>query len=69
MRSKIARFNRYQTWRGNEAAVDQLPEPRRTEIAIEWLLVIMAIRLASNLRRETFATAGKKDMKLVRDFK
>ena len=34
---------------------------------MEWLLIIMAIRLASNLRRETFATAGKKDMKLVRD--
>jgi len=35
-------------------------EPRRTEIAMEWLLIIMAIRLLSNLRRETFATAGKK---------
>jgi hypothetical protein len=26
----------------------------------------MAIRLASNLRRETFAIAGKENMKLVR---
>jgi hypothetical protein len=26
---------------------------------MEWLLIIMAIRLTSNLRRETFATAGK----------
>jgi hypothetical protein len=34
-------------------------EPRRTEIAMEWLLIIMAIRLPSNLRRETFATSGE----------
>jgi hypothetical protein len=35
---------------------------------MEWLLIIMAIRLPSNPRRETFATSGEENMKLVRDF-
>jgi hypothetical protein len=34
---------------------------------MEWLLIIMAIRLPSNLRRETFATSGEEKMKLVTD--
>jgi hypothetical protein len=55
--------NAARQWDGCQSAT----ELGRTGIAMEWLLIIMAIRLASNLRRETFATAGKKDMKLVRE--
>jgi hypothetical protein len=36
---------------------------------MEWLLIILTIRLASNLRRETLATVGNERMKLVRDAK